>query len=88
MESRIPVEILGLLRWIARDSDLVISPIACLVGRGAGSGVVRFLAEGKLDLEFLKIRGAGTTSGNYLSHWTTAREPTWTFSGIVVKSSL
>ena len=60
MENRIPVEILGLLRWIARDSDLVISSIACLFGRGAGCGVVRFLAEDELDLEFLKIRGAGT----------------------------
>src|SRR5215813_5835579 len=53
MESRIPVEILGLLRWIARDNDLVISSIAGLVGRGAGCGVVLFLAEDELDLEFL-----------------------------------
>ena len=64
MESRIPFEILGLFRWVARDSDLVISAITCLVGRGRGCGVVRFLAEDdrwNLDLEFLRqIRGAGT----------------------------
>src|SRR5215510_15454422 len=60
MESRIPVEILGLLRWVARDNDLVISSIACLVGRGGGCGVVRFLAEDgsrNLGLEFLKQLG-------------------------------
>ena len=57
MESRIPVEILGLLRWVARDSDLVISSIARLVGSGGDCGVVGSLAEDErrnLDLEFLK----------------------------------
>lgn len=57
MESRIPLEILDLLRWVARDSDLVIPSIARLVGRGVGCGAVRFLAEDgsrNLDPEFLK----------------------------------
>ena len=68
MASRIPVEVLGLLRWIARDSDLVISSIACLVGRGAGCGVVRFLVEDELDLEFLKLRGAGQRQNRRPDH--------------------
>ena len=65
MESRRPVEILGLLRWVARDSDLVISSIARLVGRGDGCGVVGFLAEDEprnLDLEFLKQFGEPGTA--------------------------
>src|SRR6516162_9640192 len=56
MESRIPIEILGLFRWVTFDSDLVISSISCLAGRGGGCGVVRFLAEDgsrNLDPEFL-----------------------------------
>jgi hypothetical protein len=60
MEGRIPLGILGLFRWVARDSDLVISSIARLVGRGRGCSVIRFLAEDKnrnLDLEFLKLFG-------------------------------
>src|SRR5215469_9015766 len=63
MESRIPVEILGILRRVARDSDLVISSIPCLVGRGGGCGVARFLAEDgsrNLDFEFLKQLGGCT----------------------------
>jgi hypothetical protein len=71
MESRIPVEILGLLRWFARDSDLVISSIARLVGRGGGCGVVGFLAEDEsrnLDFEFLK-----PTMASYQTKFTTSR---------------
>ena len=63
MESRRPVGILGLLRWVARDSDLVILPIARLVGRGGGRGAVYFMAEDErrnLELEYLKQLGAGT----------------------------
>ena len=57
MESRRPVGILGLLRWLACDSDLVIPSIAYLVGRGSDCVVVRFVAEDEfrnLDLEFLE----------------------------------
>jgi len=56
MESRRPVGILGLLRWVARDSDLFTLPIARLVGRGGGRGAVHFMAEDErrnLELEFL-----------------------------------
>ena len=59
MESRVPIAILGLLRWVARDCDLVSLSVASLVGRSGGCGAVPFLAEdesGNLDLEFLNLR--------------------------------
>ena len=51
--------ILGLLRWLACDGDLVTPSIARLVGRGGGYLVVHFMAkdDGNFDLGFLKQLG-------------------------------